>query len=112
MFFEEEEDNLLIRQYAKTNDADTVKPDSVDNPRDRELLTILRNEREAGLSPYAFKSRSSRGRSDPEDPCAIRSPFERDTGRIIYSQAFRRLRHKTQVFLIRRMITFVPVLSM
>ena len=98
MFFEEEEDNLLIRQYAKTNDADTVKPDSVDNPRDRELLTILRNEREAGLSPYAFKSRSGRGRSDPEDPCAIRSPFERDTGRIIYSQAFRRLRHKTQVF--------------
>lgn len=93
-----EEDNLLIRQYEKTTPADPIRADSVDNPRDRELLTLLRNEREAGLSPYAFRSESSRGRAEPEEPCMIRSPFERDTGRIIYSQAFRRLRHKTQVF--------------
>jgi dGTPase len=94
----DEEDNLLIRQYAKSAPDDSAHPVSVDNPRDREFLTMLRNEREAGLSPYAFKSQSSRGRLEPEEPCMIRSPFERDTGRIIYSQAFRRLRHKTQVF--------------
>ncbi len=94
----EEEDNLLIRQYAKSSPGESIRTDSVDNPHDRELLTLLRNEREANLSPYAFKSHASRGRSESEDPCMIRSPFERDTGRIIYSQAFRRLRHKTQVF--------------
>ncbi len=93
-----EDDNLLIRQYAKSVPPGSDRPDSVDNPRDRELLTMLRNEREARLSPYAFRSLDSRGRAEPEEPCMIRSPFERDTGRIIYSQAFRRLRHKTQVF--------------
>lgn len=93
-----EDDNLLTRQYAQSASVESARPDSVDNPRDRELLTILRNEREAHLSPYAFKSKNSRGRKNPEDPCMIRSPFERDTGRIIFSQAFRRLRHKTQVF--------------
>ena len=68
------------------------------NPRDQELLALLRDNREKYLSPYAFRSRDSRGRRFPEEPCTVRSDFERDTGRIIYSQAFRRLRHKTQVF--------------
>ena len=72
--------------------------DSTDNPKDQELLSLLRDSREKYLSPYAFKSRDSRGRRFQEDRCTIRSDFERDTGRIIYSQAFRRLRHKTQVF--------------
>ncbi len=72
--------------------------DLTDNPRDRELLAMLRDEREKYLSPYAFRSRDSRGRLFPEEKCTVRSDFERDTGRIIYSQAFRRLRHKTQVF--------------
>jgi len=75
-----------------------TKTDYIDNPRDRELLTMLRDERENNLSPYAFKSKSGQGRLTEEEPCIIRSPYERDTGRIIYSQAFRRLRHKTQVF--------------
>lgn len=72
--------------------------DSTDNPRDRELLALLRDSREKYLSPYAFRSRDSRGRRFYEEQCPVRSDFERDTGRIIYSQAFRRLRHKTQVF--------------
>jgi len=72
--------------------------DSTDNPKDQELLSLLRDSREKYLSPYAFKSRDSRGRRFQEDHCTVRSDFERDTGRIIYSQAFRRLRHKTQVF--------------
>ncbi|MBR4010145.1 MAG: HD domain-containing protein [Clostridiales bacterium] len=74
------------------------KSTGLNSPRDRELLTILRNEREKNLSPYAFRTKDSRGRKYDETPCPVRSPFERDTGRIIYSQAFRRLRHKTQVF--------------
>ena len=45
-----------------------------------------------------MRSSSSRGRVKPEPDCKIRSVYERDTGRIIYSQAFRRLKHKTQVF--------------
>ncbi|MDO5016488.1 MAG: HD domain-containing protein [Eubacteriales bacterium] len=50
------------------------------------------------LSPYAQLSSESRGRLQPELPCPTRTIFERDTGRIIYSLDFRRLRHKTQVF--------------
>lgn len=75
-----------------------IASDPTDNPRDRELLSLLRDSREEHLSPYAFRSRDSRGRRFAEEPCTVRSDFERDTGRIIYSQAFRRLRHKTQVF--------------
>src|SRR6187399_291495 len=50
------------------------------------------------LAPQAAKSASSRGRlrSEPEDP--IRPVFQRDRDRIIHSKAFRRLKHKTQVF--------------
>jgi dGTPase len=77
---------------------DKIATDPTDNPRDRELLSMLRDTREEHLSPYAFRSRDSRGRRFSEEPCTVRSDFERDTGRIIYSQAFRRLRHKTQVF--------------
>ncbi len=56
-------------------------------------------EQEAALSPLACKSSQSRGRARPEEECAIRTPFQRDTDRIVYSKAFRRLKHKTQVFL-------------
>ncbi len=57
-------------------------------------------EREAqSLSPHAALSRNSRGRMRPEEECAIRLAFQRDRDRIIHSKAFRRLKHKTQVFL-------------
>ncbi len=51
------------------------------------------------LSPYATLSIHSRGRDDPEEQCDIRPVFQRDRDRILYSNAFRRLKHKTQVFL-------------
>lgn len=50
------------------------------------------------LSPYATKSKDSRGRQRQEPPCEMRTDFQRDRDRIIYCMAFRRLKNKTQVF--------------
>lgn len=51
------------------------------------------------LSPYAALSRNSRGRDVEEPPCDIRPVYQRDRDRILHCKAFRRLKHKTQVFL-------------
>ncbi len=50
------------------------------------------------LAPYACLPEASRGRLFPESMSSFRSPFQRDRDRIIHSSAFRRLKHKTQVF--------------
>jgi dGTPase len=52
-----------------------------------------------GLAPYASKREESRGRLYPEAEHPMRSPFQRDRDRIVHSTAFRRLTHKTQVFI-------------
>jgi dGTPase len=51
------------------------------------------------MSKLATLSRNSKGRQHPENHCEIRTDFQRDRDRIIHSKAFRRLKHKTQVFL-------------
>lgn len=51
------------------------------------------------LSPQAAKAAESRGRVHPEKQCDYRTVYQRDRDRIIHSKAFRRLMHKTQVFL-------------
>lgn len=54
---------------------------------------------QAWLSPLAVKSADSAGRLRPEPQCEIRTVFQRDRDRIIHCKSFRRLKHKTQVFL-------------
>lgn len=51
------------------------------------------------MSPFGCQSAQSRGRKRAEAPCPIRTAFQLDRDRIVYSNAFRRLKHKTQVFL-------------
>ncbi len=51
------------------------------------------------LSPYACRSVDSKGRERASEPCPMRTCFQRDIDRIVHCKSFRRLKHKTQVFL-------------
>ena len=66
-------------------------------------MSCPREERERAehyiIGPYGLLSENSRGRLTPEDECCIRTCFQRDVDRIVHCKAFRRLKHKTQVFL-------------
>src|SRR5947209_3471759 len=57
----------------------------------------VREEEERRLSPAAARSYPAR-RVHPEEDCSLRTPFQRDRDRIVHCKAFRRLKHKTQVF--------------
>lgn len=61
--------------------------------QERELLEHVT------VGPYGVLSEDSRGRMVPEEECEIRTCFQRDIDRITHSKSFRRLKHKTQVFL-------------
>ncbi len=60
---------------------------------------IRQEQEKCILSPYGTLSSASRGRPVPEQEDAVRTCFQRDVDRVTHSKAFRRLRHKTQVFL-------------
>ncbi len=62
------------------------------------MKEITIKKENAFLSQFATKSENSRGRKVKEEPCPMRTDFQRDRDRIIYSKAFMRLKNKTQVF--------------
>ena len=66
-------------------------------------MSCPREKRQAAehgfIGPYGVLSENSKGRPEPEAECDIRTCFQRDVDRITHSKAFRRLKHKTQVYL-------------
>lgn len=63
------------------------------------IADIFLEREEQTLSTYAFLTKNTRGRDCPCVPCENRTEFQRDRDRIIHSKSFRRMMHKTQVFL-------------
>ena len=61
---------------------------------------MLEEREEQILSPYASLSKNSKGRDFDEPQCDIRPVYQRDRDRIVHCKAFRRLKDKTQVYLI------------
>ncbi|MCD4744541.1 MAG: deoxyguanosinetriphosphate triphosphohydrolase [Desulfobacteraceae bacterium] len=71
----------------------------MDNLNKYNIRESFQQREKAFLSKYGSLSSQSNGRVKKEDLCSFRTPYQLDRDRIVYSNAFRRLKHKTQVFL-------------
>lgn len=93
----------ICEGYMKTSITHGARKQNFTTPSTRASSPCLREKFElrekSFLSPFACSSLESAGRARQEPPCDIRTPFQLDRDRIVYSNAFRRLKHKTQVFL-------------
>ncbi|VEN72736.1 Deoxyguanosinetriphosphate triphosphohydrolase-like protein [Candidatus Desulfarcum epimagneticum] len=76
-----------------------MNPDKKNDARPTSIREAFEKREESFMSPAGCLSAQSRGREKKEDPCPVRTAFQTDRDRIVYSNAFRRLKYKTQVFL-------------
>lgn len=63
------------------------------------IREMLEEQESLTLSPYAALAKNTAGRDRPEEKCDMRTDYQRDRDRILHCKSFRRLKHKTQVFL-------------
>lgn len=68
-------------------------------PMDKTVREITQEIERNTLSPYACLSENTQGRREKREPCELRTEFQRDRDKIIHCKSFRRLKHKTQVFI-------------